>query len=395
MEKSKQNGKLEQARTVLKHRTPVRKRKKPTKKRKRKEKGVESSVKRQKLGNETSTSLYPNMVNLQMFDDDQNKKRKKTNAHPTPPPPKYPTHQHNNNKNINNNNHSPSSARTGNSPKSTVTIQTGATLLESKKLFLVLDLDHTLVHTENAETLEQFNNCNADTTPDVYKWPRRGTNFYIKLRPKCREFIQELSSKFIIGFYTQGETAYAKKIQEILDPQCEYVTGGILGQAHGPTLKSMAVFVTQYLHELPEEMVYIVDDRIDVWEPVNRKHVHHVPKYQFWNNEIVFERCDRIDASILIQENENALPELKHQLLQLHEEYFNAHLQNKVPLISKRKELSVQSLPVPQSNSPHHINHNTPSMHAISLKMSSTTASDNVEGTVKFDDDDEYIDLTA
>ena len=104
-------------------------------------------------------------------------------------------------------------------------------LIKQKKLFLILDIDHTLVHTfpqiiqspSNSPTntslsknkFSLFHHYNHASTPgnirtipdlpkffeEVYPFHAQGLSFWIKLRPHCKELIKELSGN--LCFYIE------------------------------------------------------------------------------------------------------------------------------------------------------------------------------------------------
>ncbi|KAJ8451209.1 LOW QUALITY PROTEIN: hypothetical protein Cgig2_013981 [Carnegiea gigantea] len=104
-------------------------------------------------------------------------------------------------------------------------------LLVKRKLHLVLDLDHTLVHTR----------VNWKLTPEDRKFlrtKRHGVNYYnlaeeggslykmaggwTKLRPYVRSFLREASTMFEMTVYTLGCRACAWATAKVLDPEGEY-----------------------------------------------------------------------------------------------------------------------------------------------------------------------------
>ena len=99
-------------------------------------------------------------------------------------------------------------------------------LLNEKKPVLILDLDHSLVHTVNAADLtegEDFflelaeNSLNTDT------FRLRNGKMVPKLRPFARSFLSEASKMFDMYMYTMGCRDYALEIAKILNPQGVYV----------------------------------------------------------------------------------------------------------------------------------------------------------------------------
>mmetsp|Transcript_4629 Transcript_4629/g.11768 ORF Transcript_4629/g.11768 Transcript_4629/m.11768 type:complete len:875 (-) Transcript_4629:50-2674(-) len=157
------------------------------------------------------------------------------------------------------NNHGNSNVYTSNRLSNTntsggrlVTVSGGATLVVSeqeslamandeterlqklKKLSLVLDLDHTLIHATPDSRAGQFHvsSGNHDSHPDVRTIRLRclvppqamGQNpnvpstiqHYVKLRPHVTEFLKAVQSKYEVTVYTAGTREYAEQIVLIL-----------------------------------------------------------------------------------------------------------------------------------------------------------------------------------
>ncbi|CAL5402139.1 unnamed protein product [Camellia sinensis] len=115
-------------------------------------------------------------------------------------------------------------------------------LLGHKKLYLVLDLDNTLLNsirlldiTPNEEYLksqtdsieEHVNECHVS----------RGSLFRLdsmhmmtKLRPFVRTFLKEASNLFEMYIYTMGERSYALEMAKLLDPEKIYFSSRVIAQ---------------------------------------------------------------------------------------------------------------------------------------------------------------------
>eukprot|EP00494_Astrolonche_serrata_P034555 UN34824 len=174
-------------------------------------------------------------------------------------------------------------------------------LIRDKKLFLILDLDHTLVETVPVSPIATKKSLQY--TKSCHKVVMNNRSFYIKFRPHSKELLQNLSKKYVIGFYTQGETEYGLRIKHILDSNNELVLGGVLGQVRvtPPTPndnhrnksksheniavkqpdKDVKMYVKTWKHSIPMDMLTIVDDRKDVWPAEQRGHIIQISKYNF------------------------------------------------------------------------------------------------------------------
>lgn len=144
------------------------------------------------------------------------------------------------------------------------------------KLALILDLDHTLVHSVNA--------TKPITTkiPFPYKvhtiYTSTNEKLYVCIRPYVLEFLQILNKYYELSVFTMGTRQYARAICSILDPNEIYFRGRIVSRDELPDrgkTKSLSLLLP-----CDEDLVIIVDDRLDIW-PVNLHH-HIIPIYPFF-----------------------------------------------------------------------------------------------------------------
>jgi len=115
-------------------------------------------------------------------------------------------------------------------------------LLASKKLVLVLDLDHTLLHTTlpRSEAQHQGLARIESGVEDVYVLSVNAMTYYTKLRPHVRAFLTAMAEKFELYVYTAGVRAYAESIAKLLDCECGGTgTLGVGGRGSGDILGSM------------------------------------------------------------------------------------------------------------------------------------------------------------
>ena len=111
---------------------------------------------------------------------------------------------------------------------SKITSQNRRKLLSAKKLSLVLDLDHTLVHATGdpraaieCELREDVRLILLPPTPNgIYLPGTKPLRHFVKMRPFLKDFILGLMDKFEISIYTAGTRAYALQISRII---CRYV----------------------------------------------------------------------------------------------------------------------------------------------------------------------------
>ncbi|MCL7030682.1 hypothetical protein MKW94_006134 [Papaver nudicaule] len=100
-----------------------------------------------------------------------------------------------------------------------------STLSRNKKLCLVLDLDHTLLHSvliKNVPSNEQeYIDSDARVISSMLDVQNlyRLTDRYIKLRPFIRTFLIQASSMFELYIYTMAPYGYAIDMARLLDPE--------------------------------------------------------------------------------------------------------------------------------------------------------------------------------
>ncbi|KAF6167049.1 hypothetical protein GIB67_041304 [Kingdonia uniflora] len=110
-------------------------------------------------------------------------------------------------------------------------------LLQKKKLYLVLDLDHTLLNSTRFRDIspdEGFLMNQTDSLEDIPK----GSLFKLdsmcmltKLRPFVRTFLKEASDMFEMYIYTMGEQSYALEMARLLDPEEVYFNSKVISQS--------------------------------------------------------------------------------------------------------------------------------------------------------------------
>ncbi|GAY32439.1 hypothetical protein CUMW_273700 [Citrus unshiu] len=103
-----------------------------------------------------------------------------------------------------------------------------------KKLHLVLDLDHTLLHAVDIDILASKDReylMKLASDGDLFKMAGElflvklrpyGELFLVKVRPYIRKFLKEASKMYDIYLCTTGIRSYAVMMAKLLDPKCEY-----------------------------------------------------------------------------------------------------------------------------------------------------------------------------
>eukprot|EP01132_Coremiostelium_polycephalum_P003886 gene3886-4849_t len=147
-----------------------------------------------------------------------------------------------------------------------------ARLLEHRKLSLVLDLDHTIIHAVTEQGLWSVPHWRNNYHDHPEKLAQRGIHiinvngpmrYCIKLRPHLYDFLRQVNELFELHIYTMGTRNYATQIAKLIDPSQNLFKERILSRddTNGMNFKTL-----QRLFPCDDSMVLIVDDRSDVWK---------------------------------------------------------------------------------------------------------------------------------
>ncbi|KAK8703539.1 hypothetical protein V6N13_047194 [Hibiscus sabdariffa] len=136
-------------------------------------------------------------------------------------------------------------------------------LLRHKKLYLVLDLDHTLLNSTQLNHLtseEEYLKAQSDSLQGGL-FTLEFMHMMTKLRPFIGTFLKEASKMFEMYIYTMGDRSYALEMAKLLDPKKEYFSGRVISRDDGThrDQKALDVILGQ------ESAVLIVDDTEKVW----------------------------------------------------------------------------------------------------------------------------------
>ncbi|PIA19725.1 hypothetical protein COEREDRAFT_95220 [Coemansia reversa NRRL 1564] len=162
-------------------------------------------------------------------------------------------------------------------------------LWRQRKLSLIIDLDQTIIHA-NATLNSEFESWLIDNykgpetpssaeldsvvvdQPGERKLPSDIGSFYlsdsvyqyfIKLRPGLRQFLEAISRLYEMHIYTMGSRPYADAVAGIIDPEGRYFNRRILSRDESGSTRKKNL---RRLFPVDTSMVAILDDRADVWE---------------------------------------------------------------------------------------------------------------------------------
>lgn len=153
-------------------------------------------------------------------------------------------------------------------------------LLESRKLSLVLDLDHTLLHCSDDAKALRFAETKGEMV-HTFKLSPHEPELTLKLRPGLDDFLAQCARRYQMYVYTAATRAYAECVCSIIDPTEAYFGDRIVTRTDTPELgtdKSL-----RRLFPADDSMVLIVDDR-DVWGGV--LNLITIQEYHFFGREM-------------------------------------------------------------------------------------------------------------
>lgn len=155
--------------------------------------------------------------------------------------------------------------------------------MENEKLLLVLDLDHTLLHSTrisdlNEEQTKQLHGLLEKQPADgqmLYHLPHMG--MWTKLRPGIREFFSEVRKYYDLHVFTMGDKSYAAAIANLLDPSGQMFGGRVASSSDAgrKMIKDLDVLLGS------DEIMLILDDTVGVW-PRHKRNLIQVQRYIFF-----------------------------------------------------------------------------------------------------------------
>ncbi|CAH8375891.1 unnamed protein product [Eruca vesicaria subsp. sativa] len=155
-----------------------------------------------------------------------------------------------------------------------------------KKLHLVLDLDHTLLHSIHVSQLSQKERYlieETDSRVDLGRFEKGNPNEHlIKLRPFLEDFLQEANKLFCMYVYTMGTYRYAKSVLSFIDPDKIYFGDRVITREKSPCTKTLDLLSAD------KRRVVIVDDTSTVW-PKHKRNVLKISKYIYFREGMKWE----------------------------------------------------------------------------------------------------------
>uniref|UniRef100_M4E0V7 protein-serine/threonine phosphatase n=1 Tax=Brassica campestris TaxID=3711 RepID=M4E0V7_BRACM len=140
-----------------------------------------------------------------------------------------------------------------------------ATKQRSRELHLVLDLDHTLLHTTPLLRLTEaekylIKEAASITRHDLWEGTTGGDDPVVsltKLRPFVCGFLEEANKMFTMSVYTKGIRDYTMLILDVIDPKKIYFGDRVITRDESPDVKTLDLALAH------ERGTLIVDDTRD------------------------------------------------------------------------------------------------------------------------------------
>ncbi|XP_074352842.1 RNA polymerase II C-terminal domain phosphatase-like 4 [Apium graveolens] len=141
-------------------------------------------------------------------------------------------------------------------------------LQSQKKLCLILDLDHTLIHaSDECNFKKTAGNSSLGNVDDVFLLNFWTIKYAVKLRPFVRKFLKEASKLFEMYIYTLAGRDYARAVAKVLDPEGVYFGSRIISSEESTDAYEKSLDV---LPNVNESFVLILDDLKHVWPKYSR-----------------------------------------------------------------------------------------------------------------------------
>jgi len=124
--------------------------------------------------------------------------------------------------------------------------------LAHEKLYLILDMDETLIHSRKMKAHET-----ASGTQIIV----HGERYDMVQRPGLQHFLRTVTRKYTTYLYTFGDEVYTTAVLEVIDPESEFFKGGVCCWRQGESRQHKSLSRVA----CDKRMTLIVDDMVDNW----------------------------------------------------------------------------------------------------------------------------------
>ncbi|KAL9243082.1 hypothetical protein vseg_017012 [Gypsophila vaccaria] len=154
-------------------------------------------------------------------------------------------------------------------------------LLFFKKLHLVLDLDHTLIHSIKPSLLALHSKQYPNSNPILHRLLHG--NVHVKFRPGVVAFLNELRGMYNLSIFTMGSKAYGKAMAKLLEDCGDgFHFREVLGR-EDCVVRGRKTLEKVLSHE---RVILIVDDTEEVWRPSYcETNLIKIEPYRFFSSE--------------------------------------------------------------------------------------------------------------
>jgi len=196
-----------------------------------------------------------------------------------------------------------------------------------KKLHLVLDLDHTLIHsmkTSNLSKAEKYliKEEKSGSRKDLHKYNNR----LVKFRPFVEEFLKEANKLFTMTAYTKGGSTYGQAVVRMIDPNKIYFGDRIITRKESPDLKTLDLVLAD------ERGIVIVDNTLNVW-PHHKRNLLEITSYFYFKNDgknMMRSRLSYAERKSDESRTKRALVNLLKFLKEVHNGFFTCGLEEEL-----------------------------------------------------------------
>ncbi|CAO2822141.1 unnamed protein product [Amaranthus hypochondriacus] len=196
----------------------------------------------------------------------------------------------------------------------------------TQKLYLVLDLDHTLLNTTLIEKLsseEKYVKSQNFSGSDLFMM--KNSIYVTKLRPFVHTFLEETSKMFELCIWTKGNRNYALEMAQFLDPKDIYFKERIFSREYCTQLHQKTLDVL----DVSEKFIVVLDDTKTIWGK-QMGNVIEIDKYHYFDSSsqksMLKNRKSLCHMKTDEDESDGSLACILRVLKRVHSEFFENRL---------------------------------------------------------------------
>lgn len=155
-------------------------------------------------------------------------------------------------------------------------------LRKTRKLALVLDLDHTLLHSTGQ--INPLHQTIKNSHLIILKENTYDYKYYIQFRPHLKKFLDDSNELFQLTIYTHGTRKYAEAVARLMDPDGMLFGKRIVSRTDQPDMGNDKSLGRLFLGDW--SMAVVLDDRDDVWKGPQQAHVLTIMPFLHFTEEM-------------------------------------------------------------------------------------------------------------